>query len=78
VTIDDELLAEVKVLAARGNRTLGSVVEEALRELLARHGAVAAVPRPTLPVSGAGGLVPGVELTNRDQLAALLGDEDPA
>ena len=75
VTIDDHLLAEVKVLAARGRRTVGSVVEEALRELIARHQASGAEPRTALPVSGSGGLMPGVDLANRDQLADLLGDE---
>lgn len=35
VTLDDDLLGEVKVLAARTHRTIGSVLEEALREYLA-------------------------------------------
>ena len=36
VTIDDALLREVKVLAAREERTVSSVLEEALRELFER------------------------------------------
>lgn len=77
LTIDDHLLSEAKAVAARTHRTIGSVFEDALRQMLAR----ADDPRsPTgavsLPSDGGSGLQPGVDLENRDQIAQLVGDED--
>jgi Arc/MetJ family transcription regulator len=72
VNIDDQLLAEAKVLAARTSRSLGAVVDDALRSLLRRDES-----RPTafrLPTHGSGGLQPGVDLDDKDALAELLGD----
>lgn len=76
INIDDDLLAEAKVLAARSSRSLGSVVEDALRTLLLRE--VQGASRDwTFPTSGAGGLRPGVDLEDRDALAEVLGDNAP-
>jgi len=77
LTIDDHLLSEAKAVAARTHRTIGSVFEDALRQMLAR----AVDPRsPTgavsLPSDGGSGLQPGVDLENKDQIAQLVGDED--
>ena len=77
LTIDDRLLGEAKAVAARTHRTIGSVFEDALRQMLAR----ADDPRsPTgavsLPSDGGSGLQPGVDLENKDQIAQLVGDED--
>jgi len=77
LTIDDHLLREAKALAARTNRSIGSVFEDALRQMLARaehtqstSGALA------LPSDGGSGLQPGVDLENKDQIAELLDEED--
>lgn len=75
VSINDELLARAKLVAARTHTTLGSVLEDALRKLLderpARPG-----ERLTLPDFGyAGGLLPGVDLDDRDAMRELMGDE---
>ncbi|MBO0839736.1 MAG: type II toxin-antitoxin system VapB family antitoxin [Sciscionella sp.] len=79
VTIDDHLLAEAKAVAARSHRTLGSVVEDALRKLLAEYDK----PRYELPTSGVpfttdgeGGLRPGVDLEDKELMAELLGDNE--
>lgn len=77
LTIDDHLLSEAKAVAARTHRTIGSVFEDALRQMLAR----ADDPRsPTgavsLPSDGGSGLQPGVDLENKDQIAQLVGDEE--
>ena len=77
LTIDDHLLSEAKAVAARTHRTIGSVFEDALRQMLAR----ADDPRsPTgavyLPSDGGSGLQSGVDLENKDQIAQLVGDED--
>lgn len=68
IRLDDHLLAEAKQIAARSGRTLTAVIEEALRERLARRD-----PQPArrlrLPVFRGRGLQPGVDL---DDTAALL------
>ncbi|WP_433515839.1 DUF6364 family protein [Nonomuraea sp. CA-143628] len=60
VRIDDALLNEAKAYAARNGRSLTSVMEDALRQLLNRSTETAARPRVELPVSGA---VAGPKLT---------------
>jgi hypothetical protein len=77
LTIDDHLLSEAKEIAARTHRTIGSVFEDALRQMLAR----ADDPRSTagavsLPTHGGTGLQPGVDLEDKEQIAELLGDNE--
>jgi plasmid stability protein len=76
VRLDEHLLAQAKEYAARHRRSFTAVVEDALRALLAqrkkpiksRRG------RVKLPVSKqTGGLRPGVDLENRDQMWDLAG-----
>lgn len=76
VNIDGRLLAEAKAIAARSNRTLGEVIDDALRVLLiqSRRPETAAT-RPTLPVFH-GHLRPGVNLEDKEQMSDLLGDND--
>jgi hypothetical protein len=77
ITIDDELVARAKVLAARSNRTLGSVVEDGLRQLLARHEEGDSRVQVSLPVDGGSGVLPGVDLDDRAAVADLLDDGAP-
>lgn len=74
LNISDDLLAEAKVLAARTHRSIGAVVDDALRVLLRRESAESHTVAWTFPTSGVGGLQPGVNLNNREALAQLLGD----
>lgn len=74
VNIDDALLAEAKVVAARTSRSLGSVVEDALREMLSRIGGEKAASEFRVPTHGSGGLRAGVDLDDKEALAELLGD----
>lgn len=74
VNIDDALLAEAKIVAARTSRSLGSVVEDALREMLRRVADEGARPAFQLPTHGNGGLLPGVDLDDKEALAELMGD----
>ena len=69
IRLDEHLLAEAKELAARTNRTLTSVIEEALRELLGRQRKDVARQPVVLPTFDGQGLQPGVDL---DDSAALL------
>ena len=67
VRLDDELLRDAKAVAAASGRTLTAVIEDALREVLARRAAGA--ERVELPVFRGGSLQAGVDL---DDTAALL------
>jgi hypothetical protein len=71
IRLDDELLREAKRLAAETNQTLTTVIEEALRERLARRkSASERAPFEPKVYRGPGkGLQPGVDL---DDHAALL------
>ena len=76
IRIDDHLLSQAKQVAARTDRTLGEVVEDALRVALAA--AVVAPEREavTFPTFGGSGLRPGVDLDDKDALASLLDDDE--
>lgn len=78
VTIDDELLARAKLIAASTHRTIGSVLEDALRALIAGQTTVASGQPFLLPdlAYDKPGLIEGVDLFDRDQLADLLGDNE--
>ncbi|WP_411282674.1 type II toxin-antitoxin system VapB family antitoxin [Lapillicoccus sp.] len=77
MTIDDDLLATAKTMAARSHRTVGSVLEEALRELIARREAArAGHVRVDLPVSGRRGDPPLVDILDKEALADALADND--
>ncbi len=60
VRLDDELLAEAKRYATRTGRTLTSLIDQGLREVLARSERRAPAKRVELLTSGKGGLQPGV------------------
>jgi Arc/MetJ family transcription regulator len=75
VNIDDHLLAEAKVLAARTSRSLGAVLDDALRVMLHRRDGSSAVHQEfRLPTLGTGELQPGVDLEDKEALAELMGD----
>ncbi|MGH3959679.1 ribbon-helix-helix domain-containing protein [Mycobacterium sp.] len=74
VNIDDHLLAEAKILAARTSRSLGAVLDDALRVMLRRVDDEPGRGEFRLPTHGAGGLQPGVDLEDREALAQLIGD----
>lgn len=71
VSIPDDLLREAKLAAAAADRSLSELVQDGLRLLVARR-ASPATSAPTLPVFGGSGLRPGVDLEDKEGLAALL------
>ena len=79
VNIDDELLAQAKMIAAQTHRTIGSVLEDALRKLISEQTRLTggSYELPRLDFSRAG-LQPGVDLQDKEALADLLGDNAPA
>lgn len=62
VHIDPALLAAAKKLAVDTVRTLAEVIEDALREVIARRANPRRRRRIRLPVHGKGGPRPGVDL----------------
>lgn len=72
INISDSLLTEAKLVAAKTQRSLGSIVDDALRMLLKHetspHGDW------TFPTHGSGGLQPGVNLDDKEALGDLLGN----
>ena len=72
IRLDEQLLAEVKQLAAQSGQTMTAVVEEALREMLARRQRIAERPPVRLPTFGRKGLLPGVDLDDSPGLLDLM------
>ena len=69
IRLDDQLLTNVKKLAAETGRSLTSIVEDALREMLARSTKTGERSPVRLTTVSGNGLMPGVDL---DDSAALL------
>ena len=76
ITIDEGLLREAKILAARTDRTVSSVLEQALREMLTRQAEADDRRRRdfTLPSYHGGGFL--VDILDKEALADALGDND--
>jgi len=68
VRLDPALMAEVKRLAASTNRTLTAVIEDALREVVARRQRRSRRP-VSLTVFDGNGVRPGIDI---DDTAALM------
>jgi hypothetical protein len=77
LNIDPGVLAEFKRLSAETHRTLGSLIDDALREHLVRQRDVAATKPLRFPVVGGSGLAPGVDLSSNAALSPYLYDPDP-
>ncbi len=75
VRLDDELLAEAKRYATRTGRTLTSLIDEGLREVLARGERRAPAKRVELITGGKGGLQPGVKIDRWADLLDLMEDD---
>jgi predicted transcriptional regulator len=78
IRINDDLLKEAKAVAVATDRTLTELVEDALREALARRRASAKRERIVLPTSK-GRLLPGVDLSDSAGLLDIMEglDADP-
>jgi hypothetical protein len=72
IDLPDDLLAKAKKLAAESNRSLRALIEDALREALARRHSRSRSPPITLTTFGGTGLLPGVDLDDASALLELL------
>lgn len=66
--MDEHLLTQLKQIAVREHRSLAALVEEVLREAVSRRLSPAGRPRIKLPAYGAGGVAPGIDLSNTRSL----------
>ena len=80
IRLPDDLLEEAKIYAARSGKTLTAVIEDALRESLARKQGRRAPKQPIrLTTVGGAGLQPGVDLDDSAALLELMeAPDDPA
>ena len=78
IRIDDDLLKEANGVAAETGRTLTDLVEDALRQTLARRHSTAPRQRVVLPTFKGGGLLPGVDLDDSAALLDLMEGTDAA
>jgi hypothetical protein len=76
IRLDDRLLADAKQWAAQTGRTFTAIVEDALRETLARRKKTGKPKWTPLPRDGAGGLRPGVSLDHTADLLELMDERD--
>jgi hypothetical protein len=78
IRLEEELLKQVRQLAAQTGQTMTSIIENALREMLSRRNTPPKRRRVRLITDGKGGLRPGVNLDNMSELYDLMdGINDP-
>jgi hypothetical protein len=75
IRLDDQLFAEFKKMAAEEGRPLAAVIEDALRESMARRRAQPDHAPVRLPTFRGDGLMPGVDLDSNALLLDLM-DKD--
>jgi hypothetical protein len=79
IRLDDDVLAQAKELAGRTNRTLAAVIEDALREVIARQDEQQSARPLDLPTYGGGWVRPGVDIDNSAALLDIMeAADDPA
>jgi hypothetical protein len=78
VRIEEHLLAQAKRLAASTGRTLTQLIEDALREVLARRRPPARRSEVRLRTVGGRGIQPGVDLDDGAALLDLMERRDDA
>lgn len=76
LNLDDEVLAGAKRLAQGSGKTLTAVIEDALRERLARRSASAGAESVKLPTVAGHGLQPGIDLDNSAGLRDVMDAAD--
>lgn len=79
IRLDDQLLIEVKQLAAQTGQTMTAIIEEALRQMLASRQQTTQRPLVELITVSGKGLQPGVDLDDSAALLDLMDNfDDPA
>lgn len=76
IRLDDQLLKEAKTSAVSSGQTLTQFISDALRESLSRRARRPQRRRITLPTSGGGGLMPGVDISDSAALLDIMEEYD--
>ena len=74
VNLDPALIEQAKVIAAKSGQSFSEVIEDAVRESLARRDGIASVERVLLPVHRGGEVRPGVNLDSNAELLDIMED----
>ncbi len=75
VRLDDTLMLDVKRFATEQRKTFTEVLQQALREMLARRDELRRRPPVRLPTFKGRGLQPGVDLDDSAALLDLMEDD---
>lgn len=78
IRLNDQLLAEVKTLAAKTGKSMTAIIEESLRVTLSQKRAAETRRYVKLTTVGGEGLQPGVNLDNSAALLDLMEANDPS
>ena len=76
VRLDEELMRDAKRAAAESGKTLTALIEDALREVLARRKAPRSRKPVEIPTFGGDGLQPGVDISSYAALVDLMEEAD--
>ena len=74
IRLDDALLDEARRAAVEHGTTLTAIIEESLRERLARSRAATHRRHTRLPTTGGGGTLPGIDLDDSASLLDVMDD----
>jgi hypothetical protein len=79
INLPDELIAQIKKLAAASHSTVTALIEDALREALARRRRTGRREQVILKTYGKRGLLPGVDIDDTASMLDLMESSvDPA
>jgi hypothetical protein len=79
INLPNELLAQIKKLAATSNSTVTAIIEDALREALARRSRIGRRDHVILKTYGKRGSLPGVAIDDTATMLDLMeSSDDPA
>lgn len=70
--IDNQLLTEIKQVAAQTSQPLTAIIEDALRQMLARRQQMAERPPVQLMTVSGNGVQPGINLDDSTRLLDLM------
>lgn len=77
IRIDDALYRSAKAQAALSGRSVGQLIEDAVRVALSGDSSAPAGPLAELPVYGGSGTMPGVDVNDSRALNDLLDEDVP-
>ncbi len=76
IRLNPDLLSQLKRLAAETHRTMASIIEDGVRESLARQKPHQNRSRVKLPTYGGGGLHPGIDLSDNASIRDVIDPPD--